>query len=137
MMTPDDWLKDIRVRLHDQGNHVMRLEGEMLADRRVADERHRQIESDNREIKADLSGLSQLVSSQNETMQTISQGQQSIIQRMDSDRDTRIATAQALEDAEKARRDRNDGPWVTPNRVIGIVSVLLAIAVYASTQLPG
>ncbi len=133
--TEYNWLKEIRERLHSQGNHISMLEGQMLADRMVAEERQKNTDENNKEVKAQLGSLHKMVSNQGATMSAISQGQHSILQTMESDRTTRIETASALEAAEKARRDRNSEPWITPNRVIGLMVMILAIAAYLNRNL--
>ena len=129
-----EWIRELRKRAHEQGNHITRLEGQMLADRLVGEERHRQVESTNREFKSALEAVSSLLTEQGRAMTEISQGQQSILQTMESDRQTRIETAAALEAAEKARRDRNAEPWVTPNRVIATVLGVAGVLAYANGQ---
>ncbi len=131
MTDSDSVLSDLRKRLHQMGNKLMTLEGQALADRMVADERHRQTESQSAEIKTNIASLTVLVTGQGSTLNEIANGQQRITQRLDSDEKTRITTASALVDAEKARRERFAEPWVTPNRVIGLVLGLAAIIGYA------
>ena len=132
---PERWVSELRKRLHDQGNAQMRLEGEMLADRRVAEERHRQAQSQNQEIKADLSNLSGLVTGQGNTMSGIQQDVRSVLQRMDADEQARLKTAAALQAADDARRQADAAPWVTPNRVLGFLATAAAVLAFIASQL--
>lgn len=129
--TTVEWIRDLRKRSHEHGNHISRIEGEMLADRRVAEERHRTMEAANKEFKSDIATLTAMITQQTATMNQIEQGQKSILQTMDSDRQTRIETAAALEAADKARRERKDEPWITPNRVIVTILGVLGIGAAA------
>jgi hypothetical protein len=129
-MAEYDWINELRSRLHKQGDKLMALEGQMLADRMVAEERHRQTESNSKDIRRDVSDLSKLITAQGESMNAIVNGQERIEQRLDNDAQTRIATASALEDAENARRRKSEQPWITPNRVIMTVLGVLGIAAY-------
>lgn len=125
-----EWVRELRRRQHSQGNQMQRIEGQQLADRMVSEERHRQVETINKDIKADLTNLSHIVTAQNDSLAKINEGQRSILQTMESDRQTRIETAAALEAAEKARRDKGAEPWVTPTRVFAFGSGFLGLAAY-------
>lgn len=130
-------VNDLWDRLREYRDHAKDLQGEMLADRRVGEERHRQNTQATAEIKGEISVLHGLVMQQGATLTEINSGQRSILQTMESDRSTRIETAAALEAAEKARRDKADGPWVTPNRVIGLALGVAALLAYFGSQLSG
>lgn len=122
-----EWIKELRKRLHDQGNQISRLEGQMLADRMIAEERNKQNESKNKEIRDDLAVISGMVTNQANVINEINQGQKAIIQKMELDERARHDTAKALREAEEERRKKRDEPWITPNRVIALVLGLSAV----------
>lgn len=135
METPEERIKELHGRIHKQGNRISSLEGDMLADRMVNAERNRHVEANTTGIRGELSSLTALVTQQSAAMNEVSHGQKSILQTMVSDRETVIATAKALADADRGRREREAEPWVTPSRVITLVLGVVALIAYLSPRL--
>lgn len=132
----EDRIRDLTDRLHKQGNRVSSIEGQMLADRMVGDERYRQVEANTVGVRGELSSLTALVTQQSAAMNEVSQGQKSILQTMVSDRQTVIATAAALAEADRARHARNAEPFLNANRVIVLALGVAALLAYLSRALP-
>ncbi len=136
MVTPEEWIKELRGRIHKQGNNISRLEGQMLADRMVSEERYRQVDTNTKVMRGELASLTALVTAQTTAMGEITHGQKSILQTMVSDRQTVIATAAALAEADRARHARSQEPFLTANRVIMLALGVAAILAYLSQALP-
>ena len=117
-------------RLREYRDDQKDLQGEMLADRRVGEERHTQATAATREIKGEIVTLHSLMMQQGATLTEIAGGQRSILQTMEAADKERIRTAEALAAADKARLDRESGPWITPSRVIGFMITIAALIAY-------
>lgn len=130
----DDGLGTIRTDLRQQRDDHLRLEGELKADRRVANERHMQAQAQNQKLESDIGSLSATVNSMRDAIATVGTDVRSIAQRLDADDTKRIDTAAALREADEARRAAEQGPWVTPKNVTGLVVALLVIAAYITER---
>jgi len=131
----EEWIKELRARIHKHGNNVSRIEGVMLADRMVNEERYRQVEANTVGMRSELASLTTLVTAQSAAMSEVSHGQKSILQTMVSDRQTVVATAAALAEADRVRRDRESQPFLTANRVIALALGVAGILAYLSNAL--
>ena len=131
----NDCVKELRKRADEQGNALITLKGEMLADRMVAEERHRNHSASQSDIKNELLLINGLIARLSSDLSTIAQGQSSILQTMESDRQARIATANALKESEIERRTRQEDAWFTPKSLVSVTFGVLGISAAVLTQI--
>jgi len=126
-MTQSDWPDELRRRIESHSKELAVLSAQLLADRMVNQERHRQHGREQESMRFDLKEFSAKIDNIGKMLSDVSEGQRSIRQSLAAADVARVDTAKALKDADEARRTRDDLPWVTPSRVLLIITGAVAV----------